>query len=55
MKLTAVYNADGSGVKVGWFDNGNPSYAGRLAPGYMSHNRRISSFFIQPVIFKQSD
>jgi len=28
------YNADGSGVQIGWFDNGAPSFAGRYAPGY---------------------
>jgi hypothetical protein len=36
---SAVYNSDGSGVKVGWFDNGNPSYAGRLAPDYKSYGK----------------
>ncbi|MBO9631732.1 MAG: energy transducer TonB [Chitinophagaceae bacterium] len=30
---------DGSGVRVGWFDNGNPSYAGRLAVGGEKNGR----------------
>ena len=36
---SCVYNSDGSGVKVGWFDNGNPSYAGRLAPDYKRYGK----------------
>jgi len=31
---SAVYNADGSGVEISWFDNGNPSSAGRYGEGY---------------------
>ena len=34
---SAVYNADGSGVHVGWFDNGNVSYAGMLSAGFKPH------------------
>ncbi|WP_170234193.1 energy transducer TonB [Segetibacter aerophilus] len=30
---SSIYNEDGSGVSVGWFDNGAPSRAGRYAPG----------------------
>lgn len=36
---SSVYNVDGSGVKVGWFDNGNPSYAGRFASGYKAYGK----------------
>ncbi len=30
---SSVYNADGSGVEVSWFDNGNESQAGRFSAG----------------------
>jgi TonB family protein len=30
---STFWNADGSGVAVGWFNNGNPSYAGRYGAG----------------------
>ena len=30
---STVLQADGSGVEVTWFDNGNPSSAGKFAPG----------------------
>jgi antitoxin component YwqK of YwqJK toxin-antitoxin module len=30
---STVLQADGSGVEVSWFDNGNPSSAGRFGPG----------------------
>jgi antitoxin component YwqK of YwqJK toxin-antitoxin module len=29
---SSVWNDDGSGVSVGWFNNGNPSHAGRYGP-----------------------
>ncbi len=31
---SAIWNADGSGVEVSWFDNGNPADAGRFSAGY---------------------
>jgi len=34
MRDSAVWNADGSGVEVSWFDNGNPSSAGRYSGGH---------------------
>jgi hypothetical protein len=34
MRDSASYNPDGSGLHVAWFENGNPSFAGRYAPGY---------------------
>lgn len=36
---SAYYNPDGSGVGVSWFDNGNPSAAGRYAAGYKKYGR----------------
>src|SRR5579859_1534610 len=36
---SCVYNIDGSGVQVGWFDNGNPSYAGMLSEGRQKHGK----------------
>lgn len=30
---SAVWNSDGSGVEVSWFDNGNPASAGRYSAG----------------------
>ncbi len=36
---SAVSNADGSGVSVSWFDNGNPSSAGRFAAGNKQHDK----------------
>ncbi|MBS1563548.1 MAG: energy transducer TonB [Bacteroidetes bacterium] len=36
---SAVYAADGSGIEVGWFDNGSPSFAGKLTAGYKKHGR----------------
>lgn len=34
-----VYNNDGSGMGIFWFDNGNPSSAGRYAAGRKMHGR----------------
>ena len=31
---SAVWNSDGSGIEISWFDNGNPSSAGRYSAGY---------------------
>lgn len=36
---SAVWNSDGSGVEVSWFDNGNPSSAGRYSAGYKQNGR----------------
>jgi len=36
---SSVYQPDGSGVEVSWFDNGNPSSAGMLAAGFKQHGR----------------
>jgi hypothetical protein len=36
---SCVYKADGSGVEVHWFDNGNPSSAGMLGPGSKKHGK----------------
>jgi hypothetical protein len=36
---SAMYNPDGSGIHVSWFDNGNPSSAGYLAAGYKPRGR----------------
>ena len=36
---SASYNPDGSGIHVFWFDNGNPSAAGRYAPGYKKYGK----------------
>jgi len=34
MRDSANFGPDGSGVRVAWFDNGNPSYAGRFTAGF---------------------
>ncbi len=34
---SSVWNSDGSGVRVAWFDNGEPSLAGRYAAGPRKH------------------
>lgn len=34
-----MFNADGSGMEVSWFDNGNPSAAGYYAAGYLQHGK----------------
>ena len=34
---SSVYRPDGSGVQISWFNNGNPSFAGFLAPGFKQH------------------
>ncbi len=39
MKDSAVWNADGSGVEVSWFDNGNASSAGRYSAGYQQNGK----------------
>ena len=31
---SAVYEPDGSAIEMGWFDNGRPSYSGRLVADY---------------------
>lgn len=36
---SASYNPDGSGVHIGWFDNGNPSFAGRYSHGYKKYGK----------------
>lgn len=36
---SSVYQPDGSGVEVAWFDNGNPSSAGMLAAGFKQQGR----------------
>jgi hypothetical protein len=36
---SSVLSKDGSGVRVGWFDNGSPSYAGRLSAGRKQHGK----------------
>jgi len=33
------YNPDGSGIHIAWFDNGNPSVAGRYAPAYKKYGK----------------
>lgn len=38
-KDSATYKPDGSGVHIGWFDNGNPSFAGVLAAGFQKNGR----------------
>lgn len=39
MQDSAVWNADGSGVEVSWFDNGNAAAAGRYSAGYKQHGK----------------
>jgi antitoxin component YwqK of YwqJK toxin-antitoxin module len=39
MADSTVINPDGSGVSVYWWENGNPSAAGRYAPGYKLHGK----------------
>lgn len=36
---SAVWNPDGSGVLVGWFDNGEPAEAGRFSAGYQQNGK----------------
>lgn len=36
---SSVFNEDGSGVEVTWFDNGNPSSAGHYSAGKKMHGR----------------
>lgn len=36
---SSIWNADGSGVAVGWFNNGNPSYGGRYSAGYKKNGK----------------
>ncbi|MBV9962267.1 MAG: hypothetical protein JO072_08475 [Parafilimonas sp.] len=36
---SAVWNEDGSGVEVTWFDNGNPASAGRYSAGYKQNGK----------------
>lgn len=36
---SAVWNGDGSGVEVSWFDNGNPASAGRYSAGYKQNGK----------------
>lgn len=36
---SSVLQKDGSGVQVGWFDNGTPSYAGMLSEGRQQHGK----------------
>jgi antitoxin component YwqK of YwqJK toxin-antitoxin module len=36
---SAIYNPDGSGLDVSWFDNGNPSSAGRYTAGRKMHGK----------------
>ena len=39
MRDSAVWNSDGSGVEISWFDNGNPSSAGRYSAGNNQHGK----------------
>jgi len=39
MRDSGSYNPDGSGLHIAWFDNGNPSVAGRYAPGYKKYGK----------------
>lgn len=36
---SAFYNENGSGYSITWFDNGNPSSAGRFSAGYKMHGK----------------
>jgi len=36
---SAVWNSDGSGIEISWFDNGNPSSAGRYSAGYKQNGK----------------
>lgn len=36
---SAVWQNDGSGVEISWFDNGNPSAAGRFSAGYKMNGK----------------
>ncbi|THU40790.1 hypothetical protein FAM09_01370 [Niastella caeni] len=38
---SSFYNADGSGVGVAWFSNGNPSYSGRYSAGEKKNGKWI--------------
>ncbi|HVU55933.1 MAG TPA: TonB family protein [Puia sp.] len=39
MRDSGNYNPDGSGVHIVWFDNGQPSYAGRYAAGFKKYGK----------------
>jgi len=39
LRDSANYNPDGSGVYFSWFDNGQPSCAGRFAPGHKKYGK----------------
>lgn len=36
---SASYNPDGSGIHIGWFANGNPSFTGRYSAGYKKYGK----------------
>jgi antitoxin component YwqK of YwqJK toxin-antitoxin module len=36
---STFHNADGSGVQLKWFDNGNPSSAGAMGPGFKKNGK----------------
>jgi hypothetical protein len=39
MRDSGSYNPDGSGVHIGWYDNGNPSFAGRYSTGFKKYGK----------------
>lgn len=39
LKDSAAWNNDGSGLEVSWYDNGNPSSAGRYSAGYNQNGK----------------
>jgi antitoxin component YwqK of YwqJK toxin-antitoxin module len=39
MADSSRWNADGSGIEISWFDNGNPSLAGSFSAGYKQNGR----------------
>jgi TonB family protein len=39
MRDSGNYNPDGSGIHIGWFDNGQPSFAGRYAAGFKKYGK----------------
>jgi len=39
MRDSASYHPDGSGIHIGWFDNGNPSFTGRYSAGYKKYGK----------------
>ncbi|RFM27779.1 energy transducer TonB [Deminuibacter soli] len=49
---SAVWNADGSGIAVAWFNNGSPSFAGRYSAGekkngkwqFFHNNGKVAAF-----------